>query len=161
MLTLPLAGDTIETHGGVQHTIIGYSAYAKAPSVLVETSGTEKPVLVPFDEIKTLNGTPVFLTSGKILKANSAITRKIQLPQVYDKVLVDNIELKIKTIKLHERGDLTSGIVLTCINEETDESRVIRLFDVDRIIRANGNSVQSTNALKKLYSDYLGVNSNQ
>jgi len=159
MLIVPLLGDVIETISDIQYTVVGYSAYAKLPSALVEASGANTTLSVPFKEIKALNGTPVALTPGKILKAESVVTRKFQLPQVHDVVMVDGNIIKVKSLKLQERGDLTKGILIIGANEETDEQMKVRLFDIDRIIRANGNFEQSTNIMKKLYSEYLGSDS--
>lgn len=154
MFVVPLQGDSVQTEGGVKHTVLSYAAYKDQPAVYVESEGASVKT-VPFSDIKTINGTPVTLTPGKVFRVNSLVKRKAQLPQTGDKIVGGTGGLKVKSLKLRERGKLTNGLLLVCENLDTQEQTIARLADVERITRASGDS-ESTRTLLVTYKDYLG-----
>lgn len=157
MYIVPLTGDTIETQGSVAHTVLAYAAYKDAPAVYVQSTGGPETDSVPFTDIQKINGTPVTLTPGKVFKANSVVKRKIQLPQPNDTVKVKNAKFRVTDIKLHERGDLTQGMLLIC-EDETKNKSTVRLNDIERLIRANEDETACTQ-VRSTYSEYLGKGS--
>lgn len=137
MLVVPLTGDSVETEGGVKHTVLSYAAYKNQPAVYVESDGAQKPESIAFDDITAINGTPVTLTSGKIFKANSLIKHRSQLPQVGDKIIAGGEHYKVKFLKLRYQEKLTDGISLMCVTDLKEEVP-IRLASISGIERADG-----------------------
>jgi hypothetical protein len=158
MFIVPLTGDTVETPGGVTHVVLSYSAYKDKPAVYVEGEGASTES-VPLADIKSINGTPVQQTGGKVFTASSKIKRKLQLPQTDDKVTIDGDvtkQLKVKSLKLFERGNLASGMIVVGEDVESKEPSTARLAEVIKIERANGEDSFSRRAFMSLYKDYLG-----
>lgn len=155
MIVVPLIGDSIETEGGVKHTVLSYSPYAQIPSVLVQKddNSTDR---ISFDDIKAINGTPVSLTPGKVFEASSLIKRKIQLPQEADKITVQNQVIKVKTLKLRKSGKLTNGIIAIGEDWNTKNNVEVRVYGIDSIERADGDTDFSRKFFHTLYKDYLG-----
>jgi len=154
MLIVPLSGDKVST-GGEERTVLSYSPFRGAPSVLVEMPAG-KPANVPFTEITAINGTPVTITPGKVFNASSKVNRRMHLPQPDDTIMVDDQRLKVSTVKIHERGSLTTGLLLVCEDTETKERLTVRLSDIERLERANGSQENLKNIMRTVYQEYLG-----
>jgi len=155
MFVVPLSGDVVEIDGGVKYTVLSYSAYKNQPAVYVETEGAATDS-VSFDSIKTINGTPVALTPGKVFRADSLVKRKVQLPQKDDKIVVDGRTLKVKAIKLRQQGKLTDGVMVAAEDQETNQPVTVRMANIERIARANGDKDFARTTFRSLYKDYFG-----
>jgi hypothetical protein len=154
MFIVPLPGDSVETEGGVKHTVLSYAAYKDQPAVYVDAEGASAKS-IQFSDIKSVNGTPVALTPGKVFRANSLVKRKIQLPQPGDKVLVGETVVKVKGLKLRANGRLTNGMLV--FGEDQNAKRVeVRVLEIERLERANGDTDFSRGRFRSLYADYLG-----
>lgn len=153
MFVVPIKGDSVQTAGGVKHTVLSYAAFKDQPAVYVELDGKTESLL--FSDIQSINGTPVTLTPGKVFRADSLIRRKEQLPQPNDTVIVAGEPYKVLSHKLRKNGKLTDGMVLVC---ETDTAaRVdIRLADISTVERADGDKSFNHQAFSSIYSDYTG-----
>ena len=159
MLFVPLTGDSIATQGGVTHVVLSYSAYKATPAVYVEGEDASTKT-VSLSDIVSINGTKVSQAAGKVFSADTLIKRKIQLPQVNDKVVIDGAEpitIKVKSLKLFERGNIASGMQVVGVNDESKEPASARLADVIQIERANGTSDFSRRAFAGLYKNYMGA----
>lgn len=154
MFVLPISGDVVETNNGVKHTVIGYAAYKNQPAVYVESDLSEESV--SFDSIKTINGTPVALLPAKVFRADSLVKRKVHLPQKDDKIIVDGQTLKVKSIKLREHSKLTDGALVVAVDQESKESTTVRMVNIERITRADGDDDFNRKTFMKLYRDYIG-----
>lgn len=156
MFVVPLAGDTVETKGGVKHTVLSYAAYHKQPAVYVEGEGaTTEHVL--FSDITAINGTPVTLTPGKVFTADSLIKRKAQLPQVGDEVVYDGLVLKLRALKLRDHGKLTNGVLMVCVDKDTDEQVIGPLGKLERLRHGDSTEYASLRVFNATYKDYMGV----
>lgn len=156
MFTVPLPGDVVENKNGVKLTVSSYAPHKDEPAVYADSDG--KMSSVPFEDIAKINGNPVELTSGMIFTCATAPNRTLQLPQVHDKVAVDGYEeeIKVKSLKLRDKKNLSKGILIVGVNQDTKAPVTVRLADVVRIIRASGPEKFTRRDLKT-YQDYLGV----
>lgn len=155
MFVVPLPGDSVETEGGVKHTVLSYAAYKEQPAVYVEAEGASTESVL-FSDIKAINGTPVTLTPGKVFRADSLVKRKTQLPQIGDKVLVGDAVIKVKSLKLRAQGKLTNGIMVSGEDQNTKEAIEVRIAGIERVTRADGDANFKSSAFRSLYKDYLG-----
>jgi hypothetical protein len=153
MFVVPLPGDSVQTEGGVKHTVLSYAAYKNQPAVYVETDGKTESVL--FSDIQSINGTPVSLTPGKVFRADSLVKRKAQLPQPGDKITVGADVLKVKSLKLRKSGKLTDGMIVAC-ETEAKEPVDVRLASIERLERADGDKSFKRATFFSSYSNYTG-----
>ncbi len=153
MFVVPLSGDSVETAGGVKHTVISYAPYKNQPAVYVESDGAQ-PESVPFSDITAINGTPVSLTPGKVFGADSLVKRKCHLPQAGDKVVAGGETYKVKSVRLRFQSKLTDGMSIACTTDLKEEVPV-RLASVEEINRADGD-VDTAKDIRAIYKEYLG-----
>lgn len=151
---VPLPDDIIETKSGVKHTVLSYAPHADEPAVYVEGEGT--PTIVEFSEINRINGAPVRLATGGVLEATSKIKRDLQLPQRFDKVFINDRAIKVKSLKLRDKKNLTKGMFVVGEDHETGEKLTLRLADIAKLERSSGDEQFTRRGFAKLYTDYLG-----
>lgn len=150
---VPLSGDTIETKNGVKHTVLSYAPHTPEPGVYVDDSGT-KPV--SFSQIKAINGTPVSLSASGIFEAGAKVKRSVQLPQHFDKAVIGDHTMKITSLKLRDKKNLSKGMFVVGEDVNTGEKLTLRLADITRLKRAAGDEQFTYHNFAKLYADYLG-----
>lgn len=162
MFVLPIRGDKIETKDGVQFTVLSYTNYReKGPAVFVEhTTGVPSDAVYFFDILK-LNGKAVeYVPGAKVFKAAGEIKRKIQLPQVGDVVTYKERDgqgtIKVKSLKLHKRDELSKGLFVVGAVEDSDEKEMVRIASIIDIERDIGNDMFSRDRFLSYYSDYRG-----
>ena len=153
MFIVPLSGDKVQTSGGVARVTLSFTNYKESPAIYVEGDSTDADV-VSFGDIVSVNGTPVKQDSSKVLVSTGHVKRKEQLPQKDDRVVVDGESIKVKKLKLGERGNLAAGMLVV---GETDDKqdRTVRIADISNIVRADGAQF-SRRAFLSTYKDYLG-----
>ena len=160
-LTVPLAGDTITTKDGVEYKVTSYTNYRSlGPAVHVEHTEDVPSEPAYFNDITKINGVHVdFIPGQKVFRANVAIKRKFQLPQVGDKLTFKDAGVvrgaEVKSLKLHKKSDLAKGLLVKCA-DENDTEYLVRLDDVIDIDREIGNDLFSKDSFLKLYDDYRG-----
>lgn len=162
MLLVPLPNDIITTLGGVQHTVLSYTAYKNKPTVYVQGEGASTTPIA-FSEILSINEVPVQLTTGKVFLATSKFNQRFHLPQPYDLITVDGDELitvKVKSLKLFERGHLSNGMQIRGIDVDTSATVLVRLIDVIKIHGAELGAKFSRSKFRAVYKDYLGAEHN-
>jgi len=158
MFVVPLSGDVVTVEGGVKYTVLSYAAYRDQPAVYVESADESTSTKnIVFDSIKSINGTPTKLTSGKVFGVASLVKRKIQLPQKNDKVIVDGKTLKVVDLKLRQQGKLTDGMVIIAVDEDTNQQVNVRMASIEQINRADGDKDFARSMFMALYKDYLGA----
>lgn len=155
MLVVPVKGDVIRTVGGVKYTVLSYAAYKNQPAVYVDAQGVEVES-IPFADIKSINGTPVALTPGKVFRANSLVKRKTHLPQQGDKVIFGGKSFKVLDLKLRDSSKLTDGLLVIGKDEESGKTEKIRLISITDIRRADDTSSISRVNFTTTYKDYSG-----
>lgn len=160
-LTVPLKGDTITTKDGVDYEVTSYTNYRTlGPAVHVKHTENVPSEPAYFNDIAKINGIHVdFVPGQKIFRANVAIKRKMQLPQVGDKLTFKDAgnvyTAEVKSLKLHKKSDLAKGLMIKCVNDD-DTEFMVRLDDIVDVEREIGNDLFSKDAFLKLYDDYRG-----
>ena len=162
MFVVPLKADKIETEDGTQSTVLSYTNFRPSgPAVFVDREVGQPAAAVDLSDIVKLNGkTVTFVEGGKVLKSAGEIKRKIQLPQVGDLVSFKSggatSTMKVKSLKLHKKGELSKGLLVVGDDEETDQKVSIQLGKITDIKRDIGADVFSQDRFLTIYSDYKG-----
>jgi hypothetical protein len=162
MFVVPLKGDKIETKEGVEFTVLSYTNYReKGPAVYVEHTPGVPSDAVYFFDINKINGKVVdYVPGSKVFRAGGEIRRKIQLPQNDDTVSYRSptglTTMKVDGMKLHKRGELAKGLLISGKNPESDDRVFIRLDQIVDINRNIGSSDFSRDRFLSYYDDYRG-----
>lgn len=162
MLVVPLKGDKIETKDGVSFNVLSYTNYRdKGPAVYVEHTPSVPSDAVYFFDIAKINGKSVEYMSGpKIFRSLGPLKRKWQLPQPNDTVTWRGqggpADARVKTYKLHKRGELSKGLIIVAEDTDAQEKVFIRLDQIIDVKRDIGNDLFSRDKFLAYYSDYRG-----
>lgn len=151
MFIVPLSGDKVLTSGGVAHIALSFTNYKDSPAIYIEGDSDD---VLSFGDIVSVNGTPVKQGAGKVLISTGRVKRKEQLPQKDDHVTVDGERIKVKQLKLGERGNLASGMLVVGQTDDKQD-RTVRMADISNIDRADGSQF-SLRTFLGAYKDYLG-----
>lgn len=162
MLVVPLKGDKIETREGVEFTVLSFTNYRdKGPAVYVEHTAGVPSDAVYFFDINKINGKTVdYVPGSKVFKAAGEINRKFQLPQPNDIVTMrgktGSMDIVVTGIKLHKRGELAKGLLVTGHEQDIEDKVFVRLDQITDIKRDIGNDMFSRDRFLTYYSDYRG-----
>lgn len=163
MLIVPLKGDKIETKDGVSFQVLSYTNYRdKGPAVYVEHTPSVPSDAVYFFDIGKINGKTVeFLKGPKIFKSLGPLTRKFQLPQPNDIVTWRSpsgaADATVKSYKLHQRNNLSKGLLIVAMDTDAQEQVLIRLDLIIDVKRDIGNDLFSRDKFLNYYGDYRGA----
>lgn len=154
-ILVPLSGDVIETHEGVKRTVSSYAPHTDIPAVYADAD--QQIARIDFADISKINGISVELLPSKVFTSAVRVKRATQLPQPFDRVVVDAFDepIKVKSLKLRS-SKLSDGLMVTGVDIDTKQSRTVRLASIVRIIRPGGEEV-SARDLQKTYADYMGT----
>lgn len=162
MFVVPLKGDRIETKEGVEFTVLSYSNYRdKGPAVYVEHTAGVPSDAVYFFDINKINGKVVdYIPGAKIFRAGGEIKRKVQLPQADDTITYRSstglTTIKVDGLKLHKRGELAKGLLVSGKDSESNDRVFVRLDQIVDIDRDIGSSDFSRDRFLSYYDDYRG-----
>ena len=162
MLIVPLRSDQIETKDGVSFQVLSYTNYRdRGPAVYVEHTPAVPSDAVYFFDIQKINGKTVEMMGGpKVFRSLGPIKRRYQLPQPNDTITYrgpdGTLDMLVKSLKLHKRGDLAKGLLVVGEDKDTQERVFVRLSQIIDLKRDIGNDLFSRDKFLNYYSDYSG-----
>lgn len=163
MIIVPIKGDTILDEQDKLYKVISYTNLdTKGPCVyceLVESYDKSEAVKVYFKDIMRINDVAVHLKKSKtknVFSADEYIERKFDLPDVGTTITIDDYvrgeyDVVIKRVLLHKSEYLSSGLILECIEPDSEEEVQITLDKITDIAKTMFNRA----SFEKYYADYF------
>lgn len=143
MYVVPVSGDKIKTKDGLPFKVLSYSNYkTEGPAVIVDSPGSKITDTVFFQDIAELNGQKVtYAKTGKAFKVfetPGAFERKFQLPQPGEFITsnisgVEPRKYEIQRICLHVKNQLSSGLLLDCLEKDQAQKVQIPLSQISDV----------------------------
>ena len=154
MFIVPIAGDRITTLEGLPAKVLSFTNYkAIGPAVIVEGDDGTSSETVFFQDIVKINDQKVRYTKNasafKVFETDGYLKRTFQLPQP-GSVIEAGKKMTVKRLKLHVKDNLSRGLILECLPQDSDITEEITLSQITGIDR----ELFSRSKFLAYYADY-------